>query len=128
MFISMMKSSMRYAKMSEMPGMPPQDLEILAQPEFASAFKATAEESWKRDVRGSAWDATIAARPWDFQLEAIKMPVHLWHGEADRNAPVTMGRFVAQSIPGCHAHIYPGEGHLSVLSHHFKEVLQVLVG
>jgi pimeloyl-ACP methyl ester carboxylesterase len=128
MFLGMMKSSMRYAKMSEMPGMPPPDMEILAQPEFATAFQATAEESWRRDVGGSAWDATIVARPWDFQLEAIKMPVHLWHGGADRNAPVAMGRFVAQSIPGCLAKFYPDEGHLSLLRNHLDEVLQVLVG
>jgi pimeloyl-ACP methyl ester carboxylesterase len=73
-------------------------------------------------------DATVVARPWDFRLEEISMPVHLWHGEADRNAPVAMGRFVAQSIPDCHAHFYPNEGHLSLLNHYFEEVLQVLLG
>jgi pimeloyl-ACP methyl ester carboxylesterase len=56
------------------------------------------------------------------------MPVHLWHGEADRNAPVAMGRFVAKSIPGCVTHFYPDEGHLSLFKHHFEEVLRVLVG
>ncbi len=128
LFLGMMKSSMRYAKMSEMPGMPPRDLEVLAQPEIAQAFQATAEESWRLGVHGSAWDARIVARPWDFRTEEIRTPVHLWHGEADRNAPVAMGRFVAQSIPGCHAYFCPNEGHLSLLRHHFEEVLQVLVG
>jgi pimeloyl-ACP methyl ester carboxylesterase len=127
MFVGMMKSSMHSAKLSEMPGMPPQDLELLAQPEFAGAFLATVEESWRQDTRGSAWDATLAARPWGFRLQEIRVPVHLWHGEADRNAPVGMGRFVAHAIPDCQAHIFPDEGHLSPLMRHFDEILQALV-
>jgi pimeloyl-ACP methyl ester carboxylesterase len=61
-------------------------------------------------------------------MEEINMPVYLWHGQADWNAPVAMGRFVAQSIPCCQVHFCPNEGHLSLLRHHFEEVLQVLVG
>jgi pimeloyl-ACP methyl ester carboxylesterase len=38
--------------------------------------------------------------------------VHLWHGEQDANAPVTMGRYLATVIPKCQASFYPGEGHL----------------
>jgi pimeloyl-ACP methyl ester carboxylesterase len=38
--------------------------------------------------------------------------VYLSHGEQDANAPVTMGRYLATSIPGCRASFYPGEGHL----------------
>jgi pimeloyl-ACP methyl ester carboxylesterase len=128
LFLGMMKSSLRYAKMAEMPGMPPRDLELLAQSEIALGFLATAEESWRLGVKGPAWDAAILARPWDFQLENIGMPVHICHGEADGNAPVAMGRFVARSIPGCIARFCLDEGHLSVMRHYFEEVLQVLVG
>jgi pimeloyl-ACP methyl ester carboxylesterase len=126
-FLGMMKSGMKNAKMSEMPGMPAADLAILAKPGFAERFLATAFESMHQGTHGTAWDATIAARPWDFCLGEIAMPVHLWQGEVDRNVPPAMARFVAQSIPDCRAKFYPDEGHLSLLEHHFDEVLQTLV-
>jgi pimeloyl-ACP methyl ester carboxylesterase len=45
-------------------------------------------------------------------LEDIPTPVHLSHGEEDANAPVTMGRHLATSIPECRASFYSGEGRL----------------
>jgi len=35
----------------------------------------------------------------DFRLQNIRVAVHLWHGEADANAPVAMGRYMATAIP-----------------------------
>ncbi len=127
-FLGMMKAGMKNAKMSELPGMPAADLAVLAKPSFSEAFQATAFESTHLGTHGTAWDASLAARPWDFQLEEIAMPVHLWQGEVDRNVPPAMARFVARSIPDCRAKFYPDEGHLSLLEHHFEEVLQVLAG
>lgn len=127
-FLGMMKAGMKHAKMSEMPGMPPEDLAVLANPEVGQALLESSEASWCRGLKGTAWDATIAARPWDFRLEEIRMPVHLWHGESDRNVPVAMARHVAGRIPDCRAHFYPHEGHLSLLAHHLEEILQVLAG
>ena len=53
--------------------------------------------------------------PWDFCPEDIQIPVFLWHGEADQNAPVAMGRYFASAIPHSQAAFYPNEGHLSLL-------------
>ena len=126
-FLGMMKSGMKHAKMSEMPGMPAADLAVLADPQIGESMKATTMESWQGGLKGTAWDATLAARPWDFKLEEIKMPVHLWQGECDRNVPAAMARYVAKTIPDCRAKFYPEEGHLSLLAHHLEEILEVLV-
>lgn len=125
-FLGMMKTGMQNAKMSEMPGMPPQDLAILAKPEFAGAFLEATNESWRCGTRGTALDATLTARPWDFHLDRIAMPVHLWHGEADRNVPVALARYVARTIPDCRAHFHANEGHLSLLVNHLDEILSAL--
>ncbi len=41
------------------------------------------------------------ARPWGFRLQDITVPVYLWHGGADINVPISVGRYVAESIPDC---------------------------
>lgn len=54
----------------------------------------------------------LYVRPWGFRVRNIQVPVHLWHGEQDANAPISMGRYLAMAIPQCQARFYPGEGHL----------------
>jgi pimeloyl-ACP methyl ester carboxylesterase len=63
---------------------------------------------------------------WDFKPEDIQIPVHLWHGEADQNAPVAMGRYMAQALPTCQATFSPGEGHLSLFKKNIRDILQTL--
>ncbi len=55
------------------------------------------------------------------------MPVHLWHGELDRNVAPEMGRYQAQAIPGCRATFYEDEGHISVAVNRIEEILSALV-
>ena len=87
---------------------------------------ASGAESMRQGIQGIAWDAHLCARPWDFRLEEICFPVHLLHGEADLNVPVTVARKVAAAIPGCQATFYPGEGHFSTVINHLDEVFNVL--
>ena len=57
----------------------------------------------------------LLTRPWTFRLEEIRVPVRLWHGEADGVVPVAMGRYLAGSIPDCRAEFIPGAGHYVVV-------------
>lgn len=125
-FLGMMKAGMKNTDMSKMPGMPAPDLAVLCDPTVSQKLLESTQESWRSGFRGTAWDATLAARKWDFRLEEIQMPVSLWQGEADRNVPATMARYVAEKIPHCQAHFYPEEGHISLLAHHMEEVLDFL--
>ena len=63
--------------------------------------------------------------PWEFRPQEITVAVHLWHGEADRDTPIAMGRSLAAAIPKSQAHFYPQEGHLSVLMNHIQDILGV---
>lgn len=69
-------------------------------------------EAFRSGSRGPAWEMGLYVRPWGFRVEEIRTPVYLSHGEQDANAPVTMGRYLAASIPECRSSFYPGEGHL----------------
>jgi pimeloyl-ACP methyl ester carboxylesterase len=47
------------------------------------------------------WDDCVAEfEPWDFDFDAIAMPVLLRHGRQDRFVPFTHGEWLARRIPG----------------------------
>lgn len=96
-------------------------------PEFIADMAASTGESFRQGSKGVEWQFGLTTGPWGFRLEEIAVPVHLWHGEADRNAPPAMGHYLARAIPSCQAHFLPGEGHLSALGNHLGEILATLI-
>jgi pimeloyl-ACP methyl ester carboxylesterase len=88
------------------------DKQYLGRPEVRRILAESLSEAFGSGSRGPAWEMGLYARPWGFRPEDIRSPVYLSHGEQDANAPITMGRYLARSIPGCRARFYSGEGHL----------------
>jgi pimeloyl-ACP methyl ester carboxylesterase len=88
------------------------DKKYLDRPDLRTILVGSLSEAFRSGSRGPAWEMGLYARPWGFRLEDIRTPVYLSHGEQDANAPVTMGRHLATSIPGCRASFHSGEGHL----------------
>jgi pimeloyl-ACP methyl ester carboxylesterase/Flp pilus assembly protein TadD len=82
-------------------------------------------EPHRRGGAGTARDAQLTIRPWEFRLEDIRVETFVWHGELDTLAPLAMGRYLANAIPHCHAPFFPGEGHL-VMRTHAQEILRAL--
>jgi pimeloyl-ACP methyl ester carboxylesterase len=82
-------------------------------------------ETQRRGPRGAQYDTALMVSPWEFRPQKITMTVHLWHGEADREIPIAMGRTLAAALPKSQAHFYPEEGHLSMLVNHVQEILEV---
>ncbi|HXF62887.1 MAG TPA: hypothetical protein VNK95_14785, partial [Caldilineaceae bacterium] len=60
-------------------------------------------------------------------LEAIPLPIDLWHGEDDRNAPPAMGRYLASKLRHSRLHLYPNEGHFSLAVRHMPAILRTLM-
>jgi pimeloyl-ACP methyl ester carboxylesterase len=107
--------------------LPPADQAVLSEPRARQAFLNLLREAFHQGGRGLAWDARLIAQPWGFSLREIKSPVDLWHGDADRNAPLAMGRYMAEQLPNSSLHILPGEGHFSVVMRHAESILQRLI-
>jgi pimeloyl-ACP methyl ester carboxylesterase len=105
--------------------LPAADRAVFERPEVSDLLLDDAGEALRQGTRGAAQELTLFSRRWDFCLAAIHMPVDLWHGEADTQVPVAIGRHVAASIPDCRARFIPGAGHLWVLDH-LDEVLGAL--
>jgi pimeloyl-ACP methyl ester carboxylesterase len=91
------------------------DKKYLVRSDVRAILVESLSEAFRRGSRGPAWEMALYARSWGFRPEDIRTPVYLSHGEQDANAPVTMGRYLATTIPECRASFYSGEGHLHFL-------------
>jgi pimeloyl-ACP methyl ester carboxylesterase len=100
--------------MSKMAAQGP-DAEILRRPEVLHGFRADLREAYRQGSGGTADDMFLASRPWRFPLGEITVKTYLWQGEADKNVPPSMGRYLASKIPDCEAEFIPGAGHLWAL-------------
>jgi hypothetical protein len=100
---------------------------LLNKPELTRAYIDTIRESFRSGIGGVNHEAALYARPWRFRLQDIPGEVHLWHGELDINVPISVGRYVADAIPKCHATFFKNEAHLSLPYNHIREILTVLV-
>jgi pimeloyl-ACP methyl ester carboxylesterase len=118
--------SPRFVIKQAIAGLPAPDQAMLTQPEFQQGFIAMVREALLGGPRGAQCDTALMVSPWDFRPQNIRVAVHLWHGEADVNAPFAMGRYMTAAIPNSRLSSYPGEGHLSLMAKYAKEILSVL--
>ncbi len=105
---------------------PSADEQLMSIPGVREVCAQSEVEAFRFGLSGLAWDARLLTLPWGFPLEKIRVPVSLWHGTADRETPIAMGRFVAGKIPTCRATFCPGEAHL-LLFPHWEEILRALI-
>ena len=109
-----------------MSALPEPDQAALKQPEVQHWYLQTLREAQRHGPRGAQHDTALMVSPWEFSPQEIKVTVHLWHGEIDRDAPIAMGCSLAATIPKSQAHFYPDEGHLSTFVNHEQHILEVI--
>jgi len=105
---------------------PPADDELIARPEIRQACLQSEVEAFRHGLKAMSWDVRLITRPWGFRLEDIRVPVHVWHGTDDVDAPLAMGKAVAARIPNSRLTICPGEAHM-LLFPHWEEILTQLI-
>jgi pimeloyl-ACP methyl ester carboxylesterase len=106
--------------------LPACDAAIIERPEIRAAMR----EELARPVastagRAAMQDLVLELTPWGFHLQDHALPVHVWHGDLDRNVSVESGVHLASEIPGAILHRVPNEGHLLIYGH-FEEILESL--
>lgn len=83
-------------------------------------------EALRNGTMGAALELNLLSLPWGFELENIRTHTYLWHGEADSNVPVVMGKYLAKAIPNCDAVFVPGQGH-ELIYLRWGEILSTLI-
>jgi pimeloyl-ACP methyl ester carboxylesterase len=73
------------------------------------------QEGVTERVDGWIDDDYAILAPWGFELDAIRVPTLLWHGEQDLFVPIAHGRWLAGRIGGVDARFEPDHGHVSLV-------------
>jgi pimeloyl-ACP methyl ester carboxylesterase len=107
--------------------------------EYADHVAAMLRASLNGGIAGWRDDDLAFVKDWGFSLgwESAKSPsragdpaaapVAIWQGDQDRMVPFAHGQWLAANIPGAHAHLLPGEGHLSLTVSSFGRILDDLI-
>jgi pimeloyl-ACP methyl ester carboxylesterase len=80
------------------------------------------------DPTGYLRDAALALRAWEWDIDAVRCPVSVWHGGSDDSASVRNAEWLLTHVPGARGEVLPGETHLAVLHDHWRELLETLDG
>lgn len=95
--------------------MPPGDQRVFEDPDVRTMFIEDLMLGARRHMQAFLLDAFLFGRPWGFSLKEIRVPVHMWYGDADVIVSVTHGEHMATRIPHAVLRIRPEEGHLGGL-------------
>lgn len=106
---------------------PPADYAAFEQPGRVEALHEMIRECMHHGTKGAAWDMGLYVREFDFQLDEIKIPLKLFHGEKDENAPIAMVRKVLTKLPSAQLVTFENDAHLSTLCNHLDEIARALV-
>ncbi len=103
----------------------PCDRAVLDRPQVWRSQVEMFTDSLQNGKRGFAWELHIAARPWGFALNEVRVPALIWHGAEDLAAPVEVARHMAKELPACRANWLKREGHF-LHYNYWSEILQDL--
>jgi pimeloyl-ACP methyl ester carboxylesterase len=95
--------------------------------DFAEWMAAVFREALREGYWGWFDDDMAFIRPWGFDLDAIRIPVHVWQGRHDRMVPFSHGQWLAAHVPTAVPHLFEDEGHLSLGVTRFGDILDALV-
>ena len=84
--------------------------------EFADSLAGSFRRAVSAGIAGWRDDDLAFIKDWGFDLSAITTPVSIWQGAQDRMVPFAHGQWLAAHIPGARVHLYPDEGHLSLVA------------
>jgi pimeloyl-ACP methyl ester carboxylesterase len=107
--------------------LPQSDRAVLATfPSAGAALALFTEAFGAHDAVGLVDDYATLSRPWGFAVEAIEVPLHVFHGGDDTVVPLAHARALAARAPRATLTVWPGASHFGVVSH-AGEVLDTLL-
>ncbi len=99
------------------------DQVVFRDPEAAKSYANSMREAFRHGVAGTAYEMRLFLKPWNFNLTDIKIPVTIWYGALDKQAPRSHADIYADLIPNSRLNVLENEGHLSLIKNHFAEIL-----
>lgn len=107
-------------------GLPPADVDLIERrPEFMEVMRDDGLEAMREGTAGVGYEAWLFVQPWGFDVSEIQRPVVLWHGDDDRNAPLSHAQALAEKMPHAELIVWTGMGHLTAFER-LPEILEKL--
>lgn len=103
------------------------DRDALNDRQFRDAVSVSLREAYRAGHKGPFYDLHLVSCTWDFDLQQIQRPVHLWHGKADTVVPVAMGKYLAEQLADCQTYLVDDEGHFSITVNYMEQALHTLM-
>jgi pimeloyl-ACP methyl ester carboxylesterase len=122
-FIMLNKPSM-LKKMTQQ--MPEVDQLVFNDPESGKAIINATKEAFRNGVSGVAQEIILTLKPWGFNLENINVPITIFQGGQDKQAPEMHAKIYAKLIPNANLVFFKDEGHISILQNHGEELLRCI--
>lgn len=115
-----------YAKQGN--DLPEPDRKIFNDSMIREVIVEKSVEAFCQGSRGLVHDFNLYSKSWGYNLGDIpsETKVLLFHGELDKNIPVSIARFMSEQISNCITTIYPDEAHLSTFINNFDELVKKL--
>jgi pimeloyl-ACP methyl ester carboxylesterase len=108
-------------------GADPGDRALSRRPGMRAVLDRAFADAWAGGGGGYARDLLAYVEPWSAELGEVRAPVPLWHGAADRWAPIAMARDLATRLPGARL-TELGGGHYATLLAAAPAALQIAAG
>jgi len=95
---------------------PKDEAKLFLDSEFQNVLFRSSVEAYRQgsdSIRAMIQEVKLMKRGWEVDLSHIPSGlIYIWHGTADRNAPVSNAYKNAKAIPGAHLEIFEGGGHV----------------
>jgi pimeloyl-ACP methyl ester carboxylesterase len=90
----------------------PADIQVHRDPEMRQTARNVFVESTKNGATGVVEDYRVWANPSSLDYASVRVPVRIWHGDADAVVPMHHAAYVAGVIPTAELKVLSGIGHL----------------
>ena len=97
--------------------MSPSDREVMSVFPSTRAALGVFSQAVLRGTDGVVADYVALAHPWGFPVEEVRVPVRMWHGDADVNVPFRHSEVLTSRVPNASLTTWTDEGHLAIIPH-----------
>lgn len=95
---------------------PAGDRLVFERPEMRAMFIDDLVEGSTHQFAALVYDLVLFGRDWGFSVRDVRVPVRLWHGDADHIVPLAHAVHLAGLLPDAELRVRPGESHLGSLA------------
>jgi pimeloyl-ACP methyl ester carboxylesterase len=96
--------------------------------ETGRVLLSDAQEAVRQGPRAVATEFAALGRDWGFDLGDVAVPTRVVHGALDEAVPVSVGEYVAESVPGAEFVVRENADHYLVLTEHADDMVAWVAG